>query len=322
MLIGHQRIWNFLIKSVSRERLAHAYLFCGPEQVGKATLAKEFAKWLFCEQKKKDQDPPCGKCRSCLDLDKDQHPDLFIIKANESEESLTEIGIEKIRALQRQLLFYPYKSSFKIVIIEEAHRLTAEAANAFLKTLEEPGPNSIIILTSSSLGLILPTIFSRCQVIRFFSVPFKQMEEGLRKEKGKFSDLDRVLELSAGRPGYAKRLINDKKFLLENEGGKKQLEDILKSDLVFRFEIAKDLSQNIPLARQLLSLWALCLRDQLLRASKQRNSPARGDILDDYFGQSPAPLSKVCREIERARSLLQNSSFNARLILETFLMKV
>jgi len=321
MLIGHQRIWDFLIKSAKKDRLAHAYLFCGPGQVGKAALAKELAKWLLCEDAKKGQERACGKCRSCLEVEKEQHPDFFVIKADENEEGSTEIGIDSIRALQRQLLFYPYKSSYKIVIIEEAHRLTTEAANAFLKTLEEPGAHSLIILTSSSFGLILPTIFSRCQIIKFFPVPAKQMEAGLKGDKN-FVDLENILKLSAGRPGYAKRLMSDHKFLLENERSKKQLEDVLKADLIFRFEMAKELSQNIRLAREILSLWAFYLREQLLKVSKHRDYSDKKNILDNYFGRSSTSLSKVCREIERARTALQNSSFNARLILEVLLMKI
>jgi len=320
MIIGHQRIWDALTCSANKNRLAHAYLFCGSPQVGKATLAKEFIKWLFCQQPKNGQS--CGVCRSCQEIASDSHPDLLIISPGQSEEKSLEIGIKQIRDLQHRLLFYPYKSSHKAVIIEEAHNLTKEAANAFLKTLEEPGAKSLIILTSSSWDLILPTIQSRCQLIKFLPVCTSQLKKGLSALGAGGPALEKILRLASGRPGYAKRLLKNRDLLSDHERHLKKLEDILKSDLIFRFEIAKELSQDIPLAKEALAWWLFWLRDRLLEASGRPDivtSEEKGLKTKRY--SLPALLS-ACREVKSASQLLANPSFNARLVLENLLMKI
>ena len=323
MRIGYQRIWEMLTRSADKNKLAHAYLFCGSSGAGKMTLAKEFVKWLFCEKTKARESltgQPCGVCRSCQEIEKNNHPDLLVVSADQEEKS-QEIGIGRIRDLQHQLLFYPYKSSLKVVIIEEAHNLTREAANAFLKTLEEPSSKSLIILTSSAWDSILPTILSRCQLIKFLPVPLDELKKGLKNLGAKDSVLDKIVKLSAGRPGYARNLLNNQTLLSDYEVRIKKLEDILKSDLVFRFEIAKELSQDVPLAKEILSQWLLYLRDRLLEIGN------RVDLLinEKRFSKinySTRSLLLACRAIMSAQEALINSSFNARLILEVLLMKI
>jgi len=323
MLIGHQRIWNMLTRSASKNRLAHSYLFCGSSGAGKMTLAKEFVKWLFCEKirlEKSSDREPCGICRSCQEIEKNNHPDLLVVSADQEKKS-TEIGISRIRDLQHQLLFYPYKSSLKVVIIEEAHNLTREAANAFLKTLEEPSSQSLIILTSSAWDSILPTILSRCQLIKFLPVPLNELREGMELLGARGSVLDKIIKLSSGRPGYARSLLDNQVLLSDHESHIKKLEDILKSDLVFRFEAARELSQDVCLAKEILSQWLLYLRDRLLEISGQT-----GLLINEKkpskISYSPASLLRTCREIMSAREILTNPSFNARLVLEVLLMKI
>jgi len=323
MLIGYQRIWDTLTGSASKNKLAHAYLFCGSSGTGKITLAKEFVKWLFCEKIKSQElsdGQPCGLCRSCQEIEKNNHPDLLMVLADKEEKS-SEIGIGKIRTLQHQLSFYPYKSSLKVVIIEEAHNLTREAANAFLKTLEEPSSRSLIILTSSAGDSILPTILSRCQLIKFLPVPLGELKRGLEDLGAKGLVLDKIVKLSAGRPGYARNLLSKQTLLSEHEAHIKKLEDILKADLVFRFEAAKELSQDVYLAKEILSQWLLYLRDRLLEISGQA-----GLLIDEKnpskINCSSSSLLLACREIIKAQDSLGNTSFNARLVLEVLLMKI
>lgn len=323
MLIGYQRIWDTLTYSAGKNKLAHAYLFCGSSGAGKITLAKEFVKWLFCEKVKSKESlnsQPCGVCRSCQEIEKNNHPDLLVVSANPEEKSL-EIGIGKIRELQRRLLFYPYKSSFKVVIIEEAHNLTREASNAFLKTLEEPSSKSLIILTSSAWDSILPTISSRCQLIRFLPVPFDELRKGMETLGATGPVLDKIVKLSAGRPGYARNLLDNQVLLAEHERHIKKLEDILKSDLVFRFETAKELSQDVYLAKEILSQWLLYLRDRLLEISGQ-SSLLISEKKFSKTNYSVNSLLRTCREIISAQEALTNPSFNAKLVLEVLLIKI
>lgn len=287
------------------------------------TLAKEFVKWLFCEKAKSKKSligQPCGACRSCQEIEKNNHPDLLVVSASQEEKSV-EIGISRIRDLQHQLLFYPYKSSLKVVIIEEAHNLTREAASAFLKTLEEPSSQSLIILTSSAWDSVLPTISSRCQLIKFLPVPLDELKRGLEVLGAKSSVLDKIVKLSAGRPGYAINLLNNQSLLSDHEAYIKKLEDILRSGLVFRFEVAKELSQDIYLAREILSQWLIYLRDKLLVISGQASLSISEKKLSET-NYSLGSLLRACREIMEAQEALANSSFNARLVLEVLLMKI
>lgn len=323
MLIGHQRIWDMLAQSASKNKLAHAYLFCGSSGTGKMTLVKEFVKWLFCEKTKVGEQlngQPCNVCRSCQEIEKNSHPDLLMVSADKEGIS-SEIGIGRIRELQRQLIFYPYKSSLKVAIIEEAHNLTREAANAFLKTLEEPSSQSLIILTSSARDLILPTILSRCQLVRFLPVPADELKMGIELLGAKGSVLDKIVKLSAGRPGYAINLLNNQSLLSNHEAHIKKLEDILKSDLVFRFEAAKELSQDVFLTKEILSQWLVYLRDRLLEIGGQA-----GLLITEKkllkTSHSLNSLLRACREIMGAQEALANPSFNAKLVLEVLLMKI
>ena len=323
MLIGYQRIWDTLTRSASKNKLAHAYLFCGSSGAGKITLAKEFVKWLFCEKVKSGElssGQSCGVCRSCQEIEKNSHPDLLVVSADKEGKS-AEIGISRIRDLQHQLLFYPYKSSFKVVIIEEAHNLTREAANAFLKTLEEPSSQSLIILTSSAWDSVLPTILSRCQLIKFLPVPLGELKRELENLGAKGSVLDKIVKLSAGRPGYAMNLLDNQRLLSEHEAHIKKLEDILRSDLVFRFEAAKELSQDVSLAKEILSQWLIYLRDRLLEISNQGRLliSEKKSLKINY---SSGSLLSACREIMGAQEALVNPSVSAKLVLEVLLMKI
>lgn len=323
MLIGHQRIWDFLTKSAKQDRLAHAYFFVGSSQVGKLTTALEFAKWLFCENKGK-QEKPCGKCRSCLANERGQNPDMLILSSRQTDKDdilkNKEIGIAEIRSLQHKLSLSAYGASYKIAIVEEAAALSGEAMNALLKTLEEPSPRSLIILISSSWQAALPTIVSRCQLIKFLPVAEKEMAAKLKGMAKKEADFKRAIKLSAGRPGLAIQLLQEPERLAEQEKGIEIFEKILKAPLVWRMEQAAKLSQNTVEAQGNLDQWTLWLRDRILETI------GRGDLaVSNGAGESGYRLNNLlgaCREIQKTRSILYNSSFNARLALEVLMTKI
>jgi len=155
-------------------RLASGYLFLGPSGVGKALAAKTLAKALNCKEDNLDS---CDKCPSCLKIESNQHPDVHIVDS----EGL-EIKIEDIRNLQSQISLRPYEGRVKVFIIKNAHNLNQASGNAFLKTLEESPGNSVIILLSEKPNLLLKTIVSRCQAIKFYPVQRIQLENVLFNE--------------------------------------------------------------------------------------------------------------------------------------------
>ena len=224
LLIGHERIWNFLTQSVANERLAHAYLFVGSSGLGKKKAAVEFAKLLQCDNPKDSpkNTAPCQECRNCILIERNQHPDVLLIESlsgqdhvNENDKPIKaqEIKIEQIRFLQHQVSLSPYSGRRKIVIIDSAEQMTQEAANCLLKTLEEPPQKSVLVLISSAWQRLLATIISRCQLIKFLPVKSELIIKGLEDLGGKNkAKILQAARFACGRPGVAVRILNEPQF--------------------------------------------------------------------------------------------------------------
>ena len=158
-LLGQDHVTKTLTNAIKNNHIAHAYLFCGPRGTGKTTAARLIAKALNCE--KGVSSNPCNECMSCTSITRGASMDVIEIDAASNR------GIEEIRNLREQVKFASTGSRYKVYIIDEFHMLTTEAANAFLKTLEEPPPNVIFVLATTEAHKILPTILSRCQRFDF-----------------------------------------------------------------------------------------------------------------------------------------------------------
>ncbi|MDI9478354.1 MAG: DNA polymerase III subunit delta' [Halanaerobiaceae bacterium] len=230
-LLGQENAVRLLKDDLDSGRIHHAYLFTGITGVGKRTLALEFARALFCE---KQEGEACGTCLSCRKIEHSNHPDLNSIAITEGDS----IKIEQIRELQRGLAFRPYESKWKLYIIEDADRMTPEAANSLLKTLEEPPHYGIIILLAREAESLLPTIISRCHVIQLNPLSVDNIEKVLL-EAG-YGDDERtrlVAALAGGSPGEAMKLMGDEDFFAEREklyGFLYKLPDLTEVD-VFKF---------------------------------------------------------------------------------------
>lgn len=213
-IIGQEKALNILKGSLAKNRIAHAYLFAGEDGIGKRLTAINFAKVLNC----KSPHPPfskggqggiisseeidcCDKCSSCIKINKAIHPDVFFIKP---EGKGGQIAIEMIRELQESLSYKAFEGGWKIVIIDSAESLNQSAANAFLKTLEEPHSRTAIVLVSSMPGIILDTILSRCQRINFSPLPLKKMTELLSQKSEIPNPKSEIISmLSSGSVGQA-----------------------------------------------------------------------------------------------------------------------
>ena len=322
MIIGHQRIWNFLTQSAQKNRLAHAYLFVGPSEIGKKTLALEFAKWLLCQNKSGDK--ACNDCRACLEISKNQHPDVFVLEPNREEKKgvikTFEVGVDEIKDLQHRLSLFSYSAPYKIVIIDEFDNLTREAANSFLKTLEEPSSKSLIILISSAWQSLLPTIISRCQLIKFLPVPEKEISSGLEAVVKKKSEAVAIVKLAAGRPGRAKKLLELPGILEQWQANAAIFKKIFRSDLTWRWDLARQLSQNLPLTQEFLSQWTIWLRDNLLEARGCVDLIISRNEIDKARYPRVYVLNLI-KEIQRTNAILNNASFNSRLALEVLMLK-
>jgi len=252
-----------LRKVLENNNVAHAYLFTGLNGIGKALTAFTFAKALNCEKKGQDS---CDICSSCRKIDAKNHPDIFRISSPEGEKA---IKINNIRVLEDRIALRPYEARYKVSIIEDAHLMTAEAANSLLKTLEEPPADTVFILTTSNISRLFRTITSRCQVIKFSSLPPEAIESilikkyGLRKEPAKF--------ISRLNPGGI-----DSRAAIEGEGfiaWKNQVIDEFMNGSFFN-ETSIMFSSSKPEFIQVLTVLINWYRDMLILKNK-----ATGDLI-------------------------------------------
>lgn len=311
MLIGHQKQWQFLEKSAELGKLPHALLFCGQEQLGKKTLAVEFAKFLNCQSKNKR---PCHVCRNCQDIEKGIFPDFIFI---EPIALAKEIQIFQIRELIKKLSLHSYLSSFKIAVLNNAHLMTREAQNAFLKLLEEPKGKTILILITEYPETLLSTIISRVQKINFFPVKKEEIRDYFLQQRVSEKEADYFSSLSSGRPGRAlKFYLNPDK--LEEE--KKLVLDLVKisqSNLAFRFRYVKnfsDLSQNN--LKKVLSVWLSYFRLILLsRFAGQKK-------IGDFSHYSLSKIKRIIKNIQTTMFLISSTNINSKRAFENLLIEI
>jgi DNA polymerase III subunit delta' len=203
-IIGHEKSKNLLRMFLENKNIPHAFLFSGQEGIGKKQMAKAFAQHLFCEN-----NSGCGVCSPCIKLDRGSHPDLIVIEGDDS------IGIDQSRMLSKEICEYPYESEKRIIIIDRAETLTREAANALLKTLEEPPPYNHFFLITSAEKEIPPTIRSRCTRVFFTPLSREQLKQFFLQKPGTGEvQADLLADISYGSIGCGLFWAEDDNFLL------------------------------------------------------------------------------------------------------------
>ena len=190
---GQEEIKESLIKSINNNKVSHCYIFEGPKGMGKYQLALIFAQSLLCLNFLHD---PCNTCKSCVKFNSFNHPDLHII--NEDEKNIKR---EEIDDLINSVYRKPYESKRKIYIIKAAESMTIQGANTFLKTLEEPPGDTVMLLLTTNSNLLLDTIVSRCQIIKFKNIS----KETIMQELEKYITDKQIIELAAN---YSNGILN------------------------------------------------------------------------------------------------------------------
>ncbi len=209
-IYGQDKQVNVLQGAMKNDRVPHAYLFYGIKGVGKKTTAKTLAKALNCKEEKIDS---CDRCPSCLKIDRGTHPDIVFI-----EPEGVFIKIDQIRDLQDQIKFRPFEGRKRVFVITDADRMNNESANALLKTLEEPNPSNILILTTSRIHKFPQTIISRCQKIRFNPVRSKTIASFLADRRSMDEKPALAIASSAGGSiGKALEIIKESFFDFKND---------------------------------------------------------------------------------------------------------
>lgn len=201
-IVGQYNIVRSLKNAIANDRIGHAYLFCGPDGVGKSIAASVFAAALNCRNRGTD---PCGNCPSCIRAKDGNHPDIIHVKVKGSS-----ISIDDIRKLQSDIQKKPYEKGVKVFIIHEAEKMTEQAQNALLKTLEEPPGSSVIVMLAQNQYVLLNTIISRCQILKFSRAPEKNIEEYLKRKMGvDETEARQIAAFSEGIVGKAVEILND-----------------------------------------------------------------------------------------------------------------
>lgn len=260
-IIGHQWAIDLLSDQVSKEAARHAYLFTGPRGIGRRTLAIRLAQALNCPNAS-SLGTPCFKCRTCSLIDRMQHPDLTIVQ---SEHEGRTLKVDQIRALQHDLSLSPYEAKYRVAVLLRFEETSPSAANALLKTLEEPPPQVVIILTAESGERLLPTIVSRCEVLRLRPLAVNEVSIGLStKWKLPTEQAKLLAHLSGGRPGYALRLQNEPELLDKRNKWISDLKKMITATRVERFNYAEILAKDKDILNEALQVWLSFWRDVLI----------------------------------------------------------
>lgn len=265
--MGHEWAVRLLTEHIANGRTRQAYLFTGPQGTGKRTLAIRFFMALNCKN------PPqpgqiCNTCPACRRIEKMEHPDLDLVQAEQEGGVLI---VDQIRGLQRSLSLSPYEARYRMGLLLRFEEANIHTANALLKTLEEPAPNVVLVLTAESAESLLPTIVSRCMVLRLGPVALPAVQESLQSRWGLSTEEATLLaHLSGGRVGYALKLHQDPDMMDQRNKWLNDLSYLITQGRVARFDYVEklDKEKDKERTRQMLQVWLSFWRDVMLVASR------------------------------------------------------
>jgi len=316
-VVGHKWAVDLLNRALASGRVGHAYLLTGPPQIGKKSLALNFAQALNCL----DEERPCGQCLACRKIAHGSHPDVQLIEGEGGS-----LKIDQMRTLQHEAALSPLEGRWKVYIIRQMEQATAEAANCLLKTLEEPPAHVILLLTASQADALLPTIVSRCQVLNLRPLANETVQRALQGRWGVDAERARLLaRLSGGRLGWAVAASQNDTILARREKHLNEMMKLMGQGRVERLGYAQQLSRNPEAAPELLHLWLSWWRDLLLAASDSSAGIINIDREDALRAQAQRySLGQVRDFVEALRAAAWRLEHNAntRLTLEVLTLSL
>ena len=318
-ITGQKLAIEILKNSIRQDRLSHAYLFSGASGTEKKLTAVEFAKAINCEVKQKDS---CDSCLSCRKIDNSNHPDIKFINPEGNY-----LKIDMIRNMQREIIYKPYESNKKIYIINNVELLTIEAANSLLKILEEPPEYMILILLTDNIKQLLPTIISRCQIIRFNKITKKLVIDKLIDNYNLVDDKAKLIaNLAGGRFDKAIELVENDDLLLTRNNFVEFIIALNKEDLIKLFVIVEKISDYKD---QIASFFEVCLsfyRDLLFIKLEQDDLIINFDYLADLKAISNNyqlhNLEQAINIIEDTNNIIRSKNVNLKLTLESLFISL
>ncbi len=319
LLIGYEKVSAKIRQAIARHHFPQSVLFTGPVGVGKGTMARYVAQTLLCSA----ETPPCGRCSACRRVEANSHPDLLILRAEEGRQ----FRIEQIRTLERFLHLTPREGDHKVIIIEDFQTASPGAANALLKTLEEPPPYAFLLLTADEVEHLLPTIRSRVRTYTLPLLPRSKLVEALQTQDATEEEADKVATLAAGRLGWALQAWRDPAILEECEQSRAALSLFLKSPLPERFAQARRWSEREERSHlpQRLEYWRLFWHETLLAQliHETDNNAASEDERLTALVRS-LPLQETARIVKLIGETLDalRRNVNPRLLMELLALEL
>jgi len=324
-ICGHDWAIDFLEKGLHYGRTRHAYLFVGPERIGKTSLALAFARKLNCEHDEAKQ-RPCGACRSCRLLRSGNHPDLVQVAGDERS---GQIKIDSVREVLGLLALKPYASRYRVALLPNFDQAQPRAQDALLKTLEEPAPHAILLLVATERAAILPTILSRCQVLPLRPPDQATIEALLRQQGQDEASAALLARLSGGRIGWALAAGQDESLLARRAAALDQLQELLPGKRQARFKQAEALgklaSKDKSELREIIETWLSYWRDLLLVGQGQDSLICNLDRQRELLRLAQAiPAAAALHALRETRRFLVQTlptNANPRLALEALMLE-
>jgi len=324
-VLGQEGAKKFFQSVLKEDKLSHAYILTGPAGVGKFLFARELAAVLLCEKQS-----GCGQCRNCLRVTHGNHPSIRLFETPKGKKN---IGIDMVRDLEHEIRLKPFEGKYKIFIINDTETLSEEAANALLKTLEEPPDYSLLLLVAAQTGSLPTTVLSRCQIVRFQPLPEKIVGEILAKhQKLSAAELKILVTLAGGSPGQALRLY-EKGFTeqrhqliqgllstrLNGRSGGQEKSGMI-DDIIHFAKRAKENEEIRADVAQQFKIISLFLRDLLLMksgitAAERLFNADKRDLLQK--AKSVFPVDRLNRALEQLLQAEQylHQNLNIRLVV-------
>lgn len=318
-IIGHDRVKDHLQKAIEYHKVSHAYILAGEEGMGRKTLAKAFAMTLLCERSDKE---PCMQCHACRQILSGNHPDVIWV----THEKPASIGVDDIRTQINDTIYIkPYSSSYKIYMVDEAEKMTVQAQNALLKTIEEPPSYAVIILMTTNQEVFLPTILSRCIQLNLRPLKNHVVSDYLTETMGVPEEKANIYAAFArGNLGKAIHLASSEEFSLLFRQVLTLLKNIKEMDIAMLLDSIKKLQEDNLDLYECLDFMQLWYRDILMfKVTK--------DINMLVFKEEYSVVSRLCQKssyegletilnaIEKAKTRL-DANVNTDLALELMLL--
>jgi DNA polymerase III subunit delta' len=336
-IVGHEWAVDILRQHIIRNEVRHAYLITGPQGVGRRTLALRFAQAINCTQLL-EAGEPCGTCASCDKFWHMMHPDLTVVQARD-EEGSPQVGglikVKQIRTLAHTLSLAPYSANYRVALMMRFEEANQNAQNAFLKTLEEAPSRAILLLLANEAESLLPTIVSRCEIIRLRPLAVNTLSGELRGRWNIPEDqANELAHLSHGCPGYALGLFQEPQLLEERGAWLEDLQMLLVASRRERFAYIESLTtfQNkndkdakMSRLRKILQTWLSFWRDVFICASGAGQRPVNLDCEKEIRALAEKVGVVVARrctaELERSLSQL-SANLSPRLLIEVLLLNM